>query len=106
MKRKILYNHPVDGSQRLDYAMDVSSDCDVIWDEKKDGPFPADKEDKVGWLKRSGKNLVQDSSKKADRDAKRQAKKDERLAKKDLKARLLAGTATNDEMQALLARLM
>lgn len=104
MKRKILYNHPADGSQRLVNAVSVSSDSEVIWDEKVDGLFPADKVSKVGWLKRSGNTLVQDSVKKAEYDAVKQTIIDENLTKQTLRDKLLAGTATNRQIQAILAR--
>lgn len=81
----------------------------VLWDERKDGPFPENLRDKVGGLVRSGKDLVVDQAKldaaaalKADNDSRESARASRvALAKELLRQADLTKTFTAAEIQAL-----
>ncbi len=109
---KLLVNAP-DGVQRL-LKINLSGayfDRDrVLWDEREDGQFPADKLDKIGGLVRNGANLDLDQALLDAHNAARQGELEAANAKRaeiiDLKDKLKAGTAIASEVQRAVFLLM
>lgn len=104
MKRLVLYNHPITGRQFLANVFEVSSECEILWDELVDGPFPPSARPFIGWLARSGDQLIEDPVKQAEYDAEQVANNQQAADHAALNSRILDGTATLPDIRDFLRR--
>jgi len=105
-KRKILFNHRLDGSQHLLDSLGVSSDQEILWDEKVDGAFPEDKIQYLGGLVRSNDQIEVDQDKWDAYQAALQAKADKKALVQTIRNKLKNGELTQAQQLKVMRKVL